>query len=129
MQKLLKSYIKLLPRYKKFAKVLREEKERRERGPRSVQMYLKENYERKRRDIEPAPISYKMDISPDRKAPKPLETEKSIKDGLLKPNYNLKLVNEEEQTLLLINQIIVGKNEKSATDKLMNIIDEKIERG
>ena len=92
-------------------------------------MYLKENYDRARSHVEPAPISMKMDISPDRKPAKVIERQSSIKDGFLKPCYNLKLVNEEERTLLLINQIVIGKNEDNATDKLMNIIDSKIENG
>jgi hypothetical protein len=129
MQKLLRSYIKLLPRYTKFKKILQDEKDRRQRGPRSVQMYLKENYDRAKSSVEPAPISVKMDISPDRKPAKVIERQSSIKDGFLKPCYNLKLVNEDERTLLLINQIVIGKNEDNATDKLMNIIDEKIENG
>ena len=103
MQKLLRSYIKLLPRYTKFKKILQDEKERRQRGPRSVQMYLKENYDRAKSRVEPAPISVKMDISPDRKPAKVIERQSSIKDGFLKPCYNLKLVNEDERTLLLIN--------------------------
>ena len=71
-----------------------------------------------------------MHISPSKIKPV-VHKQESIKDGLLRPSYNLKLVNVEEQTLLLINQIVIGKGEGegNATDKLMNIIDEKIESG
>lgn len=58
-------------------------------------MYLKENYDRKKKDVEIADISKKADFSPSKKPKKHhhimVESPTSIKDGLFKPSYNLKL--------------------------------------